>query len=214
MIYDRLNAVHRLSHRNHRIVICAVLLILVSQVAHFVACDSDVTGGGPPVQTVIYTEILVRRVVLLEDSVQADGSDSHGGAGRDITYEWSLIRPPASQTFLRNPTQAITKFKADAVGTFNLRLIVDDTQKADTAYANATSRTNVPPVAVALPEDTTVAINTAALLRGSGTDLDSDSLSYRWDVREWPSGSSVDLTYITANPHFIPDKVGQYKLVL
>ncbi len=77
------------------------------------------------------------------------------------------------------------------------------------------SGTNTSPIAVA-GADQTVTPGTIVYLDGSNSsDVDGDSLSYRWFLSIVPEGSSVVLTgENTANPSFVADRTGNFQVSL
>lgn len=75
--------------------------------------------------------------------------------------------------------------------------------------------TNTPPVANAGPNQT-VLLGTTVILDGTASsDIDGNSLSYKWSFTSIPTGSGATLANsTTAKPTFLADKAGQYTVQL
>lgn len=65
--------------------------------------------------------------VLTGSSVTLDGRGSSDANGDQLTYKWTLTsKPTGSSASLSTPDQAVTKFVADAAGTYVATLVVND----------------------------------------------------------------------------------------
>ena len=61
------------------------------------------------------------------DTIVLDGSGSYDPDGDPITYSWTLLSSPAgSSAALSSGTGAATSFTADAAGSFEAQLVVND----------------------------------------------------------------------------------------
>lgn len=90
-------------------------------------------------------------------------------------------------------------------------------QSNTAAAANVTpvARTNVAPVANAGVDKTVASGTTVTLTGATGTDANSDHLTYTWSFVSKPPGSTATLSDpASLAPTFFPDKPGTYKLGL
>ena len=156
--------------------------------------------------------------VVTGSLVTLDGSQSTGGAGSLITYQWSMVsKPVGSVATINNPTTVNPTFTADLPGQYSLNLTVTDI-RSNTSAATVTitaSVANAAPVANAGTAQSVVT-GTLVTLDGSGSsDANGDLLTYSWAFTSKPAGSSAILSSATvAKPTFTPDIAGAYVLNL
>jgi hypothetical protein len=102
-------------------------------------------------------------------------------------------------------------------GSYQFALVAtDNTGLSSSPSTVMVSTGNHQPVANA-GDDIIMSANTSVALNGSGTDADSDPLTYTWRVINAPMGSGGDSTLSAlniANPTFTPDFKGDYVLGL
>ncbi len=135
-----------------------------------------------------------------------------------MTYAWTITdKPSGSIAMLSNATILNPTFRPDVQGTYTLSLVATDNTGLSSAPSFVTVSTeNHQPVADA-GDDIIMPSNTSVGLNGSGTDADSDPLTFTWRVITAPMGSGGDSTISDlniANPTFTPDKKGDYQLGL
>ena len=154
------------------------------------------------------------------DFVVLDGTASSDADGDTLTYAWSISsRPGGSTVGLSDNTSARPTFKPDRVGTFVIKLVVNDgTENSVADYvtvAAADVAGNSAPVADA-GRDQNVKTGTRVTLDGSGsTDTDGDDLTYTWQIVDKPGGSSATLDgKYTIYPRFTADVEGKYVIQL
>lgn len=142
----------------------------------------------------------------------AGSSDPNGDT---LTYAWVLtLRPAGSTAALSSTTTANPTFTADKSGTYNVTLQVNDGSALSNTVTLALTLNNTSPVANAGPAQTVTAPATVTLA-GSGTDANSDTLSYGWAFTSRPALSAAALTNATSpNATFNADKSGSYVLAL
>lgn len=150
------------------------------------------------------------------DTVYLDGTGSTDVDGDPLSFRWSFAsRPAASQSTLSNSGAARTPFRLDAPGNYVLELIVEDGKAASAPSRVTVTTENTAPVADAGgPRGATV--GAPVQLDGSASsDVDGDSLTYRWSFLATPEGSSGTLSAPAAvRPTFTPDRPGIYVIQL
>ena len=186
-------------------------------------CGGSGGGGGGGNSTLPKKPVAdagTSQTVPVNVLVQLDGSGSVSPNGGLLTYQWTLFtKPPGSLSTLNNGTVANPTFLADTVGSYVLRLVVND-GVSDSAVSEVTitavaGNINIAPVADAGP-DQNVVTGATVTLDGSGShDANGDPITYSWTIFSKPAGSASTLNNGTvANPTFLPDTVGSYVLRL
>jgi hypothetical protein len=149
-------------------------------------------------------------------TVALNGSKSTDADGDPLTYAWTLItRPAGSVAALTGSNTVAPIFVADKAGTYVAQLIVNDGRSPSAPSTVTITTQNTPPVAN--PGSNAVAtVNSLVQLNGSGsTDVDGDSLTYKWSINSAPTGSTAALSNTTiVNPTFTPDRTGTYVIQL
>jgi hypothetical protein len=162
--------------------------------------------------------------VLVSTLVRLDGTGSTDADKLEtLTYKWFLNKPTGSSAVLSSDTASQPTFTADIAGVYVASLVVTDNNSNKLSSANqsltrvtAATTTNSPPVANAGTTNN-VTTATAVTLTGSGTDANSDTLTYRWYLVSKPSGSAATVVTTPSSVRTIsvtPDVVGEYVLVL
>src|SRR5262249_17675905 len=145
-------------------------------------------------------------------TVTLDGSKSSDVDGDSLTYRWSIPSQPAGSTAtLSDPSAVRPTFFGDRTGTFIFQLIVNDGfVDSDPSTVTVTTE-NTAPVANAGPNQS-VFVNTLVRLDGShSSDVDGDSITYRWSLSTFPANSAARLNdATTVNPSFTVDMKGTY----
>jgi hypothetical protein len=150
--------------------------------------------------------------------VTLDGSQSSDANSDTLTYSWSITsKPGESSPTLSGENTVNPTFTADKGGAYEITLIVNDgklNSAPDRVIINATtsdSGSNTAPVANA-GADQNVKTGVTVTLDGShSSDVDSDPLTYSWNITSRPSESSAALSSeTTVKPTFIADKDGSY----
>lgn len=156
------------------------------------------------------------QTALVGQQVVLDGSASREAAGLPLNYQWRFAgMPEESQAVLANAGSAQPSFFVDEQGTYELELIINNgTEDSLPKYVTITVP-NRPPVADAGP-DQSVTVGQTVSLDGSGSsDVDGDTLSFKWTIRQQPAGSQSTLSDATApNPTLTIDVAGIYLLDL
>lgn len=173
-----------------------------------------VANAGWPIQTAPALSIHSSGLVFL------DGSKSTDADKDPLTYKWDFESKPADSTAAFNDaTISHPEFIADKPGFYNVTLIVNDGNiDSDTVKVTImSSLINVPPIAQAgLDRHVKVDTITPVDLNGSDSyDADHDSLTYNWQFKSMPQGSSSIINGAdTATPSFIADLPGDYVVTL
>ncbi len=171
------------------------------------------TGGGntPPV-----ADAGPDQTVQVTDTVQLDGSGSTDVDGDLLTFSWTLLSQPAGSTAsLDDSTSVMPTFVADAAGSYEVELVVND-GAVDSAPDTVTITTiNSPPVAEAGPAQTVFVTQTVLLDGANSSDVDQDPLTFLWSFVSVPSGSTATLSDPTSpTPDFTVDVPGIYEAQL
>ena len=150
------------------------------------------------------------------DHVTLNGTGSSDHDYDILNYTWTIISSPGGSTAsLSDTSSVIPTFTPDVAGIYIFQLIVND-GTVDSAPDTVTITAEPPhvnsiPVAHAGP-DQHVNMGATVVLDGSGSsDGDGDTLTYRWQFRYKPAGSSAVLAGDTSSsPTFKPDVEGIY----
>ena len=132
-------------------------------------------------------------------TVTLNGSGSNDVDGDPLTFSWTLTtRPAGSSATLTGATTVSPTFVADQPGQYIAQLIVNDGKVNSNPSTVTISSTNTPPVSNAGPNQV-VFPPILVQLDGSGsTDVDGNTLTYRWSLTSVPSGSTAVLSSTTA----------------
>ncbi|HEY9422978.1 MAG TPA: PKD domain-containing protein, partial [Thermoanaerobaculia bacterium] len=153
------------------------------------------------------------------ERVTLDGSGSFDPDGDyPLSYEWAIrARPEGSVAALDTPNSPRPSLVPDRSGSYSIELVVTDARGLrSVADEVLVSTGNVPPVAIAGPDQAIVLVGTTVQLDGSGSyDADGDPLTYEWMFLTRPEGSLAELGDSSApDPTFVPDVYGDYVLRL
>ncbi len=136
-------------------------------------------------------------VQLPVNSVTLDGSSSSDPDGTIKTYLWELQSGP--EATIENPSEAKTVVSKLSEGTYVFKLTVTDDQGAtgsDTVTVTVLPLPNVPPVAIAFAEPSSVVLsaNGSAVSQLSGvesSDPDGTIKSFSWAFSSGPTGGAI-----------------------
>ena len=172
---------------------------------------SFVVANQPPV-----SKAGADQAVPVTATVQLNGSGSSDADGDTLSYTWSITSKPSdSNASLSNATVINPSFVVDAAGNYVVQLIVNDGTVNSQADTVTISTENSVPVANA-GADQSVQVNDAVQLDGSGSsDVDGNSLTFKWSFVSRPGGSNAALSNTTVvKPTFDVDVAGTYTVRL
>ena len=150
------------------------------------------------------------RTVRVGDTVTLDGGGSSDADGDVLSYTWSLREPRGSGAALSDPTAVQPTFTVDQPGRYIARLVVNDGQIDSKPDSVVITTENSPPVSAAGLDQTVAVGDTVTLDGGGSSDVDGDTLTYRWSLAA-PAGSRAVLSDPRAvKPRFTADQPGAY----
>jgi len=156
------------------------------------------------------------QAILVNDTVQLNGSASSDVDGDTLSIRWSLVSMPAGSTAVLTDTTAVRPtFVVDVAGTYVAQLIVNDGTVDSAPDTTSISTENSAPVANA-GADQVVRINDTVQLDGDdSSDADGDTLTFKWSVISQPGSSKAKLSStIDRQPTIRVDAAGTYTMQL
>ena len=158
----------------------------------------------------------VDQAVLVNNTVQLDGSGSSDVDGDSLTLKWSFVSQPEGSNAMLSDTQSVKPaFDVDVAGNYTVQLIVNDGVVNSAPDTVTISTENSASVANA-GADQAVLVNDTAQLDGSGSsDVDGDTLTFKWSLVSQPEGSNATLSDTqSVKPAFDVDVAGNYTVQL
>lgn len=149
-------------------------------------------------------------------AVTLTGMASSDEDGDTLSYHWRLAEKPANSNAQLTPTNTLqTQLTVDRKGDYRIELIVNDGQTDSQPAYVTVSTENSKPVAKA-GDDQTVKVKQTAFLDGTNSsDIDSDPLTYKWELLAKPGTSTTTLLNPdTQTPNLTPDLPGSYTVQL
>ncbi len=148
--------------------------------------------------------------------VYLDGRTSYDADGDPLLYQWEITeKPDGSQTSLSGAQSSTSRFVADVLGDYSVRLTVTDTSGAFNSDTVRVRFSNARPVANAGCNQS-VSLGDIVRLSAAGSyDADGDSLSFKWTIVSAPDGSGASLSGPNASvASFTADKQGMFVISL
>lgn len=155
-----------------------------------------------------------------------DTSAIRSSDGTPLTSSWQILAQPGSSRAQLSGSGSRYQFTPDVLGTYRLKVRVQDVRGAWGESIYTLSVLNTPPEARASVNASPVAAisygsarvqagATVTLRGGASYDADGDTLSYRWSLVNAPGGSSAALSSTSASDTVITfDKDGDYTIAL
>lgn len=156
--------------------------------------------------------IQVGQQALLDGRASTDAD-----VGDTLTYQWQLTTPSGSQAVLNTTDKIDTMFNADVVGDYTITLISSDQSSSSEPVTQTitASVSNLPPIAVAGPNQIATIGQTVLLNGSASSDPEGDNLSYTWKLFGRPSGSTTLLSNDEqVEASFVVDAAGKYLIAL
>lgn len=150
------------------------------------------------------------------ETVVLDGRLSSDVDGDSLTYSWLILSAPAGSAAALGDAAVIQpSLRIDVAGTYEVQLIVHDGSLSSAADTVRVSTSNSAPVA-RLGNNRSVELGAQVQLDGSASsDVDGDTLSYRWSLLSRPAGSNAVLGGSNVvSPAFVADRPGSYVVQL
>jgi hypothetical protein len=156
------------------------------------------------------------QAILVNDTVQLDGSGSSDVDGDTLTFQWAFIfRPGGSTASLSTATAVKPTFDVDVAGTYTVQLIVNDGTENSVPDTVTISTDNSVPVANAGADQAVLVNDTVRLDGNASSDVDGDAITFKWSFVSRPGGSNAMLSNTTATqPTFVIDAAGTYTIQL
>jgi len=191
-----------------------------------------VTNGAPVIR-VLATGNVVAAVgapdmtTSVDGEVRFDASGSTDPEADALTFEWSLVSKPAASTLVFPAvTTAFATFRADVLGTYEFRVLVNDARGASAQRVVQILANNSPPtpsVAVsavfnAIPTThatQVITIGGAVVVDATAsTDPNGDVLTKTFMLSARPPGSAASLTTTANTARFTADVQGVYRITV
>ncbi|MBU49602.1 MAG: hypothetical protein CL920_12980 [Deltaproteobacteria bacterium] len=156
---------------------------------------------------------------VVGEKVKISASESDDPDGDYLIFTWELTAPSGSSATVSDPKAENTTFTPDVVGTYTLKVTVNDQSNdavtSDEVTISVTAAPNDKPFADAGP-DQKVAPGTKVDFNGSNSrDPDGDDIKYKWTFKTKPNGSKAEFADATLDkPSFQPDATGRYEIEL
>jgi hypothetical protein len=154
--------------------------------------------------------------VQINDTVQLDGSGSSDVDGDSLTFSWSIVSKPGGSNTTLSDTQAVNPvFDVDIAGSYSVQLIVNDGTANSAPDTMTITTENSAPVSHAGADQAFLVSDTVQLDGSLSSDVDGDSLTFKWAFVSKPGGSTATLSDTTVmQPTVDVDIAGTYTLQL
>ena len=130
----------------------------------------------------------------LNQVITLNGTASSDFDGDALSYLWKLTRKPAnSQAVLSDETASRPTLEIDQSGEYVATLVVNDGHVDSKADLVTIDFDNAPPMANAGSDRSTQVGNAIALDGSNSTDIDGNTLTYRWSLSSVPQNSQASL---------------------
>ena len=131
------------------------------------------------------------QAVLIDDTVQLDGSGSSDADGDTLTFNWSLVSQPSGSSAVLSDTEVVNPtFDVDVAGTYIVQLIVND--GTDNSAPNTVNiiTENSAPLSDAGADQAVEEGDVVTLSGLSSNDIDNNIASYSWKQN---GGTAVEI---------------------
>jgi PKD repeat protein len=181
------------------------------------AAPPSIAAIAPSTQTPMMGD-----AVRLVPTVRDPDNDPSCNLGQTFTYAWSIVTRPATSTAVPlAPSDPSPMLLLDAVGTYEVELIVTDSTGRSSAPAYATIRTSAcgtfHPFATVTPAPAGAAVHPLDTVRLATVVTDGDItcglpevFTYSWQLTRPPGSAALILPPGDSSPSVVPDLVGTY----
>ncbi len=131
-------------------------------------------------------------ITLPANTVTLTGSGTDPD-GTVVAYLWTKVAGPVAGT-ITNPNTAGTTVTGLVQGTYSFELRVTDNAGAfgrDTMQVTVNASSNIPPTAIAGPNQTITLPTNSVILSGTGTDPDGNIVAYLWTKVAGPATGTI-----------------------
>ena len=197
---------------------CFASILLMSGMLLACGGGSSPSTADDPANTQPLADAGSDQSVLVQDTVQLDGSASSDADGDLLSYTWAWVDQPIGSMAVFSDSHAVQpSFAPDVAGDYIVSLTVNDGE-ADSAAVQvviSASVANAAPVANA-GADQQVTINSVVYLDASASsDANGDTLLYQWSFLSQPNGSSATLmSFSSVSSSFNADANGDFVVQL
>jgi hypothetical protein len=169
------------------------------------------TQNSPPV-----AEAGADQTKKVGDKVTLDGSGSTDVDGNPLSFLWSFVSvPQGSEVSLDGATMVNPEFTVDKAGQYVVQLVVNDGTVDSSPDTVTVTTTNTAPIANAGADHTFHVARPVVLDGSASSDVDGDSLTYRWSILSKPAGSDASLNDTAiVRPEITVDLSGSYVVQL
>lgn len=146
-------------------------------------------------------------------TVTLDGSQSSDVDGDPLAYQWTLgPRPAGSTAALSAAAVEKPSLVLDRAGRYEISLVVNDGQADSDPDSVVIDTENSKPVAKAGPDQAGRKARETVILDGKdSSDVDGDTLAYRWSLLSQPAGGNAVLANSSQQVcTFVPQTGGTY----
>jgi hypothetical protein len=157
-------------------------------------------------------------LVHVGSTATLSGAGSFDPDGDLITYKWTPVSAPTgSNASLLGSEEVNCSFQADALGEYQVQLVVTDSKGLTSIPVTKTLNTsNAPPVSIAGLDQAILMVGSTVDLDGTQSyDDDGDTLGYSWSMVSRPAESKAVINAPTlSKPFFVADIHGEYVIQL
>lgn len=187
----------------------------------------DNNGQTPTIEQPVMNLAPVAKIngltsVLVNQSLELDGSESHDPNSDVISYTWSIVEQPSTAKVSLSQDNVIQPvFSTDTAGRYRIKLVVNDGKRdSDPSYLTVLVKKSDTTPQARLNDwyKAEVKVGEAMSLQSLSKDADEDSLTTVWTLKSKPTQSSAtvirELEYGDTLVEFKADVVGQYVIEL
>ncbi|CAM4304236.1 PKD domain-containing protein [Pseudoalteromonas byunsanensis] len=154
--------------------------------------------------------------ILINNTLELDGTASTDADGDTLTYLWQISSAPQGAEFsLQNSTLSKASFTAQTAGVYTIALTVNDGQSEHSVSRELqVVENNHTPTLLRLEQTASEAfLHDSVYFTAYAEDLDSDRLYYQWRIVSRPSNSQASIqNEYNKQVYMTFDVIGEYVL--